>query len=270
MSNATTEVHMNRCLRRNTVSILLPLLLIGCVTEKVPIRTYSGDVLEGSVLEQGTNKPIPGAIVVARWKGTVGGLGHSQTMCFHVETTTTDAQGRYRIPPWQKPYEAGIYDPSSVVSVYKPGYETTNYRKGRLYRREDRKYVVTLNAKPNDPKIVDTLKEAQMAVGINDHYLKPFTGTRGERLEYLSYRVISGMSCSEARESYKNLYQLYRTAYEEAAALAQTSVEKKRAERFKEIADDTLVNHSKPTKYDEQGRLINVDPKDTFRAEDLK
>jgi len=29
----------------------------------------SGEAIEGRVLEEGTNKPIPGAIVVVRWIG---------------------------------------------------------------------------------------------------------------------------------------------------------------------------------------------------------
>lgn len=221
--------------------IYLLLRFLATATLALPLTacaTLFGLATEGQVLEEGTNKPIPNAIVVLRWVGVVPVIGHASTACVHVESATTDKEGQYRTSAWRAPSTVG---PAPIMqtrigpgaSAYKPGYE-----------------------------YVDTKAEVV--------YLKPFTGTRKERLEYLSFRVISGTSCGSAGESYKNLYRLHRAVYEEAAALAQTPEEKKLAERFKEIADDTLINRSKPTKYDERGRLINVDPKDTFRPEDLK
>jgi len=100
--------------------------------------------IEGQVLEVGTNKPIPGAIVVVLWKGHVGWSG---TVCLHVETATSDDSGRYRIAPWQEPSRVG--DVRAVrypPMAYKPGYEYTD-AKGETV------------------------------------YLKPFTGGRGERLQ---------------------------------------------------------------------------------------
>ncbi len=99
-------------------------------------------------------------------------------------------------------------------------------------------------------------------------YLKPSHRGSGERLEYLG-RVISATSCGNAGESYKNLYRLRHAIYREAEAIAQTVDEKERAQRFKRLAEDTLVNRTKPTKYDEQSRLINVNPRDKFSAEEL-
>lgn len=54
------------------------------------------------VLDEDTHQPIKGAIVVARWVGTISALVDSQTTCYHVESTTTDAQGRYQLPAWTK------------------------------------------------------------------------------------------------------------------------------------------------------------------------
>ncbi len=197
---------------------------------------YSGGPLEGKVLEEGTNKPISGAIVVARWQGDAFSFVDSPTVCIHVESTTTDNEGRYHLPAWRAKAEpAGVHNIEPILIAYQPGYGL--------------------------PTVPSQKRENVL--------LKPFAGTRGERLEYLG-RVISSTSCGSAGASYKNLYRLRRAVYEEAIALAQTPEEKKRAERFKEIANDTLVDRSKPTKYDERGRLINVDPKDTFRPEDLK
>ena len=62
----------------------------------------SGKAIEDQVLEADTNKPIPRAIVVARWQAHLGGWGHGKTVYFHVLTTFTDAQGHYRFPAWKK------------------------------------------------------------------------------------------------------------------------------------------------------------------------
>ena len=51
----------------------------------------------GQVLDEDTNKPTANAIVMARWKGTGG---FSKTICFHVESTTTDNNGKFTIPAW--------------------------------------------------------------------------------------------------------------------------------------------------------------------------
>ena len=71
--------------------------------------------VQGQVLELNTNTPISGAIVVGRWQEALSGPGHGSTICSHVETTTTDAEGRYQLPAWQS------YAPTFIDS-YKPGY----------------------------------------------------------------------------------------------------------------------------------------------------
>lgn len=190
----------------------------------------SSPAIEGKVTEVGSRNPIPGAIVAGFWQGHVG---YSGTVCYHVETATTDTAGRFVLPGWEKSSPYGDAPRSEtrrmLISVYKPGYETTNYAKGRFYRREDGKYVVTLNDKPNEPKVVNSLKEAQMAVGINDRYLKPFTGTRGERLEYLS-RLHGATGCGAQDDTEKNRVPFLKALYQEALPLAQTEEEKRKVE----------------------------------------
>lgn len=197
----------------------------------------SGGPVSGQVLEEGTLKPIPGAIVVGRWIGSVPAFAESRTVCVHVESSVTDQEGKYTLPRWSKPSTVGplVLHLEPVVSAYKPGYG--------------------LPTKPSQKEDVV--------------YLAPFKGDVKKRFEYLD-RVISGASCGGAGESRKTLYRLQRALYEEASTIAQTADEKRYAESYKELAEDTLVDRSKPTKYDERGRLINVDPKDTFRVEDLK
>ena len=201
----------------------------------------SGGPVVGQVLEEGTYKPVPGAIVVVRWIGrTTSGswFVEARDVCYHVETVVTDEQGQYKTAAWtqeqSKDYTLKYH--SFSVDAYKPGFGWP-----------------TKPSQNND--IV---------------YLATFKGGTRERLDYLG-RVISGTSCGGAAgESLKYLYRLTRAVYEEARTVAQTADEKRRAERFRELAEDTLVNRSKSTRYDERGRLINVNPEDSFKPEELK
>lgn len=219
--------------------VLLTLLpLSACTLSGAPI--LSGGPIAGAVLEEGTNKPIPGAIVVVRWIGrTTSGswFVEARDVCYHVETAITNEQGQFKMAAWtQKQHKDYTLKYHSLqINAYKPGY--------------------TWPTKPSQK--TETM------------YLTTFKGTTKERFDYLG-RVISATSCVSAGESYKNLYRVTRAIYEEAKAVAQTADEKRRAEGFRELAEDALVNRSKPTKYDERGRPVNVDPKDIFRAEDLK
>lgn len=216
---------------------LLRVLLMLLTLSPLSACALSGGPVVGQVVEEGTHKPIAGAIVVAKWMGSVPAFADSQTVCVHVESAVTDQEGKYELPRWSKPSTVGptVMNLGPVVTAYKPGY-----------------------AWPTKPSQKEEIV-----------YLTAFKGGTNERLDYLS-RVISATSCVSAGESYKNLYRVKRAVYEEARTVAQTADEKRRAERFRELAEDALVNRSKPTKYDERGRPVNVDPKDTFRPEDLK
>lgn len=161
--------------------ILLFAPLIACAA------TVSGKALDGQVLEEGTNKPIPGVIVVARWQGLVGTIGHGSGVCYHVESTTTDAQGRFHTAAWQKPSPLGdIAHRRASLYAYKPGY---------VFVREEGGVI----------------------------YLKPFTGSREERLRKIAGAAVT---CGSAGESKKNLLPLYRKLYEEALPLTVTKEDK--------------------------------------------
>ncbi len=220
-------------MKRLRLMLMLPMLL------PLSACALSGGPVVGQVLEEGAHKPVPGAIVVVRWQGVLPGFAHSRMVCYHVASTITDDAGRYRIPAWskeaEKDWQRRIIDKEFVVVAYKAGYGL-----------------------PTKPSQKDEIK-----------YLAPFEGGTKERFDYFA-RITSSTTCVSAGESRKNRYYLMRAVHEEAKAIAQSADEKRRAERYREFAEDELVNHSKPTKYDERGRLINVDPKDRFRVEELK
>lgn len=175
---------MNERISRYTrlaVVVLFALPLAACAA------TVSSKALEGKVLEAGTDKPIAGAIVTVRWLGNVGGMGHGGSVCYHVETTTSDNRGLYSIPAWKKPSPYGdIAHRHPVHDAYKPGY---------VFVRVDKEVI----------------------------YLKSFAGTREERLTYLSR---AARSCSDKKEIEINLLPLYKALFEEAKGIAVTRNDK--------------------------------------------
>lgn len=172
---------------RSITATALALPLTACAT-------LFGEAIEGTVFEEGTNKPIAGAIVIVRWAGVIPTLGHASSACVHVESATTDAAGRYRTPAWRAPSTVG---PAPLVQM--------NIGPGAYAHKPGYAYV-------------DTQGETV--------YLKPFAGGRGERLEYL-LRVSRTTGCHAAGVSEKNLLPLRKALYEEARQIAQTREEKK-------------------------------------------
>ncbi len=160
-----------------TALLLLP--LVACA--------LSGSAIEGKVVEQGTDKPMAGAIVVARWHGTVTALVDAQTVCVHVESTTTDDQGRFHFPRWYQASNPLAFNVQPTVTAYKAGYQAEAY----------------------EEKI---------------HHLKPFAGTREERLKKIAGAAVT---CGSAGDSKKNLLPLYRKLYADALPLVVTKEDKK-------------------------------------------
>lgn len=78
----------------------------------------------GQVLDQDTGQPVEGAIVVMRWQGTATmAFVDQRTLCYHVETAISDADGRFSTPAW---IEASRYRnlglKKRMETVYKAGY----------------------------------------------------------------------------------------------------------------------------------------------------
>jgi hypothetical protein len=106
----------------------------------------------------------------------------------HVETAVTDDQGRYATPWWwQKPPLLANSGP--VSDAYLAAYEPT--REGRPQGASEK-----------------------------DVYMKRFVGTAGERFEFISGRVFSGLNCHSGTPSERNLVALLIPAYIEARGVA--------------------------------------------------
>ncbi len=153
---------------------------------------YTGGPLDGYVLEERTNAPIPGAIVVVRWQGIAFSFVDTRTVCMHVETAIADGQGRYHIPFWRKSAEpVGVRKLEPILIVHKAGYQRSN----------------------------------ELSKNEKVEYLKLFKGERGKRLDYLE-KLIRASGCVAAGRSQRSLYPLFNAVFEEARNLIETEEDK--------------------------------------------
>jgi len=181
----------------NLKSPLLLLSLLLGLSAFTACATTPLQPVQGQVLEEGTNKPIANALVVGLWHGTVShGFVDARTVCYHVETATTDESGRFALPPTEKEYKYRDGHHYTSTIAYKPGYQ---------YAR------------------------VQRTKGVS--YLQPFTGGREERFKYLE-RVFGSTGCGTSDGSDKNSIPFVKALYDEAKSLAQTPEEKRMLEFF--------------------------------------
>ncbi len=153
--------------------VALLLILPGCGT--------MGASISGKVIDKSTGQPIEGAIVLAYWEGSVMNPIHDTRTCFHVESTTSNKKGKFRIPFWVSTPK-GIVDQEVSTVAYKQGYQ-------RAWGQQS----------------------------LNEKYLVPFTGMlRGGRLEYL--KRISGFGCTS--DEFKELLPYIKAIYKEASEIA--------------------------------------------------
>ena len=166
------------------MNALLKLITLLTLTLSVQACALTGAPITGKVLEEGTNNPIPGAIVAVTWIGrtTSGSIYvESGDVCYHVETVTTNEQGFYQTQAWSQEQHKDytVKFDHKQVTAYKAGYGVP--------QRSSQKDGV--------------------------EYLAKFKGTREERLEYL-WRMRP--SCDAQNESEENKLPLLKALYDEA------------------------------------------------------
>jgi len=156
----------------------------------------SGGPVRGHVLEEGSGRPISGAIVVVRWSGVAGTMGHGGGVCYHVETTTTKGDGSYDVPQWHDPEDRG------GTGMSHQRYHVTAFKQG---------YVGSGHLPRSDETV----------------YLTPFSGGSKARLDYLA--GFGGMQCGDWNNYSKQLVPLYEAIYEEASRIATSRQERESA-----------------------------------------
>lgn len=162
----------------------------------------AGRSISGQVLEAGTDKPVSGAVVIVHWEGTVPTLADSPRSCVHVDTTISDAQGRYTFSSWRKRPKAGlVLGLLPLVEAYKAGYELVSSEGTKIVR------------------------------------LGAVTSSAHERLEYLQRDYFAIRPCGADALNGRNLVPLYRAYHEEAKALARSAQERSLADAFLDEID---------------------------------
>lgn len=176
--------------------------------------TSFGAAVSGVVVDEATAKPVADAIVVVRWHGRFIKGGP----CYYVATTRTNAEGRYLVSAWIRPWHPNQLLATSTgiwPEAYKPGHVT-------VFKE-------------------DTIPALDRIV---------MTAFRGTKDEYFD-RVLSlrTWACDEAGVSQKSLRQLYVAAARDAATLAETQNQERIASFLARRADDPLDDQGYPTKY---------------------
>ena len=195
--------------------------------------SLSGGPISGEVRDTSTGKPVVDAIVLAIWYGDVSKIVESGTICLHVDTARTGADGKYQMPAWSLPWSwrnLRVTTRAPIAAVYKTGY----------FRNS-----------------AQTEKPGELLI-------RPITGTKAEQFESL----ISAGGCADGGESRKSLYQIYMLVARELEPLAETSEQTRRIENIRGAAEASLVNQTKPTIV-VGGRAMNVEPSDNYRVEDV-
>lgn len=169
--------------------------------------------LSGVVIDKATGEPIEGAIVVAQWQGDGFHPVDSRTVCFHVESATTDQDGKFNITAIPPTPVAVMNASAYVAGVYKEGYREVSYK---------------------DTKEPGFKKAPRGVV-----HLIPFTGSREERFEYLK-RVRVG--CSGAGKGEKSLFKFHKEIYEEMKRLAVTGKEIKYVSGYRRLVAGLAVS----------------------------
>lgn len=92
---------------------------------------YTAEPISGVVLDNSTNKPLSGAVVVVTWYSQDPGLMHSLNReIFEIQEAVTDVEGHFTIPGWkQKKIDrsgASVDANQPEILIYKYGYKPTH------------------------------------------------------------------------------------------------------------------------------------------------
>lgn len=116
--------HSRRVLNRY---LQLPLLLWAAVCLSscadgllLPAPSFGDGSISGRVIEEGTGRPIDGAIVAVYWDGVIPIAG-SQA-CFHMETAVSGPDGAFHTAAWSFPHAVYYTEHDMRYEVYKEGF----------------------------------------------------------------------------------------------------------------------------------------------------
>lgn len=166
-----------------------------------------GGPVSGRVIDVQSQRPLGGAHVVVRWFGST--VGHPQSVCVHVETALTEADGYYRVPFW-------IQSPRFFISPARA--HSDAYFEEHVHATQ-----VNFDVHPEDV------------------YLTRFHGPREERAKYIANSIFSGFDCNSGTTSERNLWPVLIRAYAEARVNANAEQWRELQPALREVAADAWL-----------------------------
>ena len=174
-------------------------LLVGCGSE--PLRSWPE--IRGRVLDAETEEPIEGVIVNMYTYGNLWAVVDSQSVCYRVETATTDKRGRFVIPSWS---------------------EGLKFSAARLKHRSERVF------KAGYVESKKTYKMQSYRSGV--WYQEKFRGTQREWFEYLKQSAMSTI-CSGASTTLQETLPMLNAILREVERLQDSPEKENLAEWLK-------------------------------------
>ncbi len=147
---------------------------------------------EGRVVDKDTGKPIEGAYVIGTWRGYIPDWVQRSSTCYHLETTITDKDGWFSLPPWSWNFAPWIVDRERGLHIYKAGYSRlwTGNRENTVW------------------------------------HIAPFKGITKERLDEL-FGIRGNTDCGPSKYHQEKLLGLNKALLEESKAISADSQDKK-------------------------------------------
>ncbi len=174
-----------------------------CIACLLAANTTMPCAYEGRVVDKDTGKPIAGAYVVAAWRGSLISPPERVSICFHVDVTMTDKEGKFSFFDW-----SGNIDPLLVNRRMHP---EVFYKAGYYW-----------NLSKPFPIINKTF------------VLTPHSGTPEERFEQIKARIPTECGYEDGP---RKLVPLMKAIYAEAKAAAITDKQRQSADGWLEMAD---------------------------------
>lgn len=188
-------------------------VIIGCIAGLATCLPFArfGRPISGVVVEAQTGRPLQNATVIAVWNGRVGWI-HGMKTCYHVETATSDADGRFSMRTWFSGFSFPVGERSIVIRAVMPGY----YLPAAEPQRDDIVYVSKFSGSAQS-----YFDELQFVYELGDCRNADLNGELGEL-----YSIVAKDAApkAETEEQMRRVQFLVESA---ATALAKFSARKK-------------------------------------------
>jgi hypothetical protein len=141
----------------------------------------------GTVVDD-KGKPIKGAFVTAYWNGDTSIAVQPHSVCYHLEATTTDENGRFRIPIFSGNLNPFVGDRQRSIGVFVPGYRETYFSDREHYK---------LKFAP-----LEGTKSEQFEM-VNRYFMGAGCGNEKAQLPMLKARHVELVKLAESKEEQK-------------------------------------------------------------------